>query len=49
MMGVKGIRRRRGNDVNLETDILGKYVLRQHELENETKNSSGVSMEMIVN
>jgi riboflavin synthase len=38
-----------GDNVNLETDILGKYVLRQHELENETKNSSGVSMEMIVN
>ena len=38
-----------GDNVNLETDLLGKYVLRQHELENETKNSSGVSMEMLAN
>ncbi|MBP5638880.1 MAG: riboflavin synthase [Victivallales bacterium] len=38
-----------GDKVNLETDILGKYVLRQHELENETKNSSGVSMDMLAN
>lgn len=38
-----------GDKVNLETDILGKYVLRQREIENETKSSGGVSMDMLAN
>ena len=38
-----------GDKVNLETDILGKYVLRQRELEVEAKSSNGVSMDMLAN
>ena len=38
-----------GDRVNLETDILGKYVLRQRELEDAPSSSSTVSMDTLAN